>query len=87
MHNQFNLDGCGSKEPVLRDGFLEMTMITMGRETVRNNSFKTAPGLMGRMKSFLARSRAERQLHQLDDRLLADIGIVRGEISTRVWGN
>jgi uncharacterized protein YjiS (DUF1127 family) len=60
-----------------------MTMITMGRETVRN----TTPGLMGKMKSFIARSRAERQLHQLDDRMLADIGVVRGEISTRVWGN
>jgi uncharacterized protein YjiS (DUF1127 family) len=60
-----------------------MAMITMGRETVRN----TTPGLMGKMKNFLARSRAERQLHQLDDRLLADIGIVRGDISTRVWGS
>jgi uncharacterized protein YjiS (DUF1127 family) len=54
--------------------------VTMDRETTRN------AGVMGRVKTFLSRSRAERQLHQLDDRLLADIGIVRGEISTRVWG-
>jgi uncharacterized protein YjiS (DUF1127 family) len=54
--------------------------VTMNRETTRNI------GVMGRVKTFLSRSRAERQLHQLDDRLLADIGIVRGEISTRVWG-
>lgn len=63
-----------------------MTMINMGRETVRNSSIPSY-GVMGRVKTYLARSRAERQLHQLDDRMLADIGIVRGEISTRVWGN
>jgi uncharacterized protein YjiS (DUF1127 family) len=54
--------------------------VTMDREITRNS------GVMGRVKTFLSRSRAERQLHQLDDRLLADIGIVRGEISSRVWG-
>ena len=54
--------------------------VTMNRETTRN------AGVMVRVKTFLSRSRAERQLHQLDDRLLADIGIVRGEISNRVWG-
>jgi uncharacterized protein YjiS (DUF1127 family) len=60
-----------------------MTMINIERETVRNN---TNSGLMGRVKSVIARSRAERQLRQLDDRLLADIGIVRGDISARVRG-
>ena len=60
-----------------------MTMITTTKSTTRN----VRPGVMGKMKSFLARSRAERQLHQLDDRMLADIGIVRGEINARVWGN
>ena len=53
----------------------------LNRETVRN------AGVMGRMKTFLARSRAVRQLSQLDDRMLADIGVARGEINTRVWGN
>ena len=51
------------------------------RETVRN------AGVMGRMKTFLARSRAVRQLSQLDDRMLADIGVARGDINNRVWGN
>ncbi len=54
--------------------------VNMNRETTRN------AGVMGRVKTYLSRSRAERQLHQLDDRLLADIGVMRGEISTRVWG-
>jgi uncharacterized protein YjiS (DUF1127 family) len=62
-----------------------MTMLNSGRETVRNSSIHSN-GVMGRVKSFLSRSRAERQLHQLDDRMLADIGVMRGEISTRVWG-
>ena len=44
------------------------------------------PGLLGRVKTYLARSRAERQLAQLDDRLLADIGMKRSEISKMVWG-
>ncbi len=44
-------------------------------------------GLLGRMRTYLARSRAERQLAQLDDRLLADIGMKRSEISKMVWGN
>ena len=29
---------------------------------------------------------AERQLEKLDDRLLADIGLERGDIHARVWG-
>ena len=46
-----------------------------------------AAGLFGRVRSFLARSRVERQLAQLDDRMLADIGLKRSEISRMVWGN
>lgn len=62
-----------------------MTMLKTGRETVRNTSIQSN-GVMGRVKAYLSRSRAERKLHQLDDRMLADIGVMRGEISTRVWG-
>lgn len=61
-----------------------MTTITMSRETVRNPGMK--PGLMGYVKAYLARSHAERQLRQLDDRLLADIGLKRTDISKSVWG-
>jgi uncharacterized protein YjiS (DUF1127 family) len=42
---------------------------------------------MGRVRSFLAKSRAERQLAALDDRMLADIGLKRSEIASKVWGN
>ena len=68
-----------------------MTTITYGRETVRNEGFNMGSGLLGRgllgrVKTYLARSRAERQLAQLDDRLLADIGMKRSEISKMVWG-
>jgi len=63
-----------------------MTTITMTRETLRNHSLQARPGLMGSLKTYLARSQAERQLRQLDDRLLADIGLKRHDISRAVWG-
>jgi uncharacterized protein YjiS (DUF1127 family) len=64
-----------------------MTTITYGRETSRNKGSEFAPGVLGRFKTYLARTRAERQLHQLDDRMLADIGVRRSEIEKMVWGN
>jgi uncharacterized protein YjiS (DUF1127 family) len=64
----------------------KMTTISMGRETIRNHGFATAPGLMGHIKSYMSRSNAERQLRQLDDRLLSDIGLKRADISKSVWG-
>ena len=64
-----------------------MTTITYGREATRNKGTEFAPGVMGRVKKYFARSRAERQLHQLDDRMLADIGVNRSEIEKMVWGN
>ena len=63
-----------------------MTTITYGRQASRSGGMHQSTGLMGRVRSFLARSRAERQLAQLDDRLLADIGLRRSEISRMVWG-
>ncbi len=63
-----------------------MTTITYGREITRNGSVR-APGLMGKVRSYLARAHAERQLAQLDDRMLADIGLKRSEITSVIWGN
>ncbi len=63
-----------------------MTLVGLDRETVRNAGLSGTPGLMVRMRNFVAGTRAVRQLHQLDDRLLADIGVSRGEIASRVWG-
>lgn len=62
-----------------------MTAITLNRETLRNPPFQARQGLMGAIRTYLARSNAERQLHQLDDRLLADIGLRRHDISRAVW--
>lgn len=61
-----------------------MTSITLSRETVRNAGHNR--GLISAVKSYFARSRAERQLHQLDERMLADIGLGRSEIARSVWG-
>ncbi len=62
-----------------------MTLISLDRATVRNAGFGASPGLMLRMKNLVAGTRAVRQLHKLDDRLLADIGMSRGDIHSRVW--
>ncbi len=63
-----------------------MTTIFMGRETIRNHGLSATPGLMGQIKTYLARHSAERQLRQLDDHLLADIGLKRTDIGKSVWG-
>jgi uncharacterized protein YjiS (DUF1127 family) len=62
----------------------KMTTITYGRETVRNPALRG--DIMARVRDFMSRTRAERQLLQLYDRMLADIGVKRGEITSRVWG-
>lgn len=62
-----------------------MKTINMSRVTVRNPSFVGPTGLMGQFKTYLARNHAERQLRQLDDRLLADIGLKRADIGKAVW--
>ena len=64
-----------------------MNTITYGREAVRNQGVTMGTGLLGRVKSYMSKSRAERQLLQLDDRMLADIGVSRSEISSVIWGS
>jgi uncharacterized protein YjiS (DUF1127 family) len=63
-----------------------MTTTTYNRETSR-----LVPDFLTRVSSrvvnYVSRSRAERQLQALDDRLLADIGMRRSEIHRMVWGN
>ena len=39
-----------------------------------------------RVANYVTRSRAERQLQALDDRLLSDIGLKRSDIRKMVWG-
>ena len=53
---------------------------------MRSQGSSMGAGLLSRVRIYLVRSRAERQLGQLDDRMLADIGMQRSEISTMVWG-
>ncbi len=43
--------------------------------------------IAGRVGEYVTRSRVERQLDQLDDRLLLDIGLKRSDIRRMVWGN
>ena len=63
-----------------------MTTTTFNRDTTRLlPDFLTR--VSSRVVSYVSRSRAERQLQALDDRLLADIGMRRSEIHRMVWGN
>jgi uncharacterized protein YjiS (DUF1127 family) len=64
-----------------------MTTISLARETPRKSAAGHPAGIVQRVRYYLARSRAERQLADLDDRLLADIGLKRSDIHTKVWGN
>jgi len=67
--------------------YKETDMTTLAREAIISKPASPSTGLMDRIRTFLARSRAEQQLAQLDDRLLADIGLKRSEITRMVWGN
>ena len=57
----------------------------------RNQRRAAFPDFLTRVSSrvvnYVSRSRAERQLQALDDRLLADIGMRRSEIQRMVWGS
>ncbi|NNE21785.1 MAG: DUF1127 domain-containing protein [Rhizobiales bacterium] len=37
--------------------------------------------------NYASRARAEKQLASLDDRMLADIGMERSDIHSKVWGS
>lgn len=67
-----------------------MSTITYGREAAPAQGLRFVPRLLSkvsaRVADYLARSRAERQLKQLDDRLLLDIGLKRSDIGPTVWG-
>ena len=63
-----------------------MTTTIYSRDISRTDGFTMGAGLLGRVRTYLAKSRAERQLSQLDDRLLADIGVKRSDINKMVWG-
>jgi uncharacterized protein YjiS (DUF1127 family) len=64
-----------------------MSIISTGRETSRMEQSASKSGVMGRVRQYVSRTRAERQLRMLDDRMLADVGVNRMDISRCVWGD
>ena len=64
-----------------------MTTLTTTINATHCKEGSLVTGFMSRVRTFLARSRAEHQLALLDDRLLADIGLKRSEISRMVWSD
>jgi uncharacterized protein YjiS (DUF1127 family) len=65
---------------------MNMNTTTYTRDMARAEGMTMGGGLLGRFRTYLSKSRAERQLSQLDDRLLADIGVKRSDINKMVWG-
>jgi uncharacterized protein YjiS (DUF1127 family) len=68
-----------------------MTTTTIKRSDAETGStLRFVPDFLGRIGAVVAdyvnRSRAERQLADLDDRLLLDIGVSRSDIHAMVWG-
>lgn len=66
-----------------------MTTTTVSRNAAAHSA-RPLPDFLTRIgvtvASYITRSRAERQLEALDDRLLLDIGVSRSEIRHMVWG-
>jgi uncharacterized protein YjiS (DUF1127 family) len=68
-----------------------MTSNTINRSgTDDGSTLRFVPDFLGRIAngvaSYISRSRAERQLEALDDRLLLDIGLSRSDIRHMIWG-
>lgn len=52
----------------------------------QESALDTVRHFFGNLLRYRKLARAERELAALDDRMLADIGVVRTEIHQRVWG-
>ncbi|MDP9137271.1 MAG: DUF1127 domain-containing protein [Pseudomonadota bacterium] len=68
-----------------------MTTTTINRSGIETGStLRFVPDFLGKIggvvANYVTRSRAERQLADLDDRLLLDIGLSRSDIHAMVWG-
>ncbi|WP_342641955.1 DUF1127 domain-containing protein [Rhodoligotrophos ferricapiens] len=69
---------------------MSVTTFEKDRSVRAGNAGQAVPSfssrILARVKRYIELSRAERELDQLDDRLLADIGLNRGDIRRMVWG-
>ncbi|QPC41884.1 DUF1127 domain-containing protein [Kaustia mangrovi] len=66
-----------------------MSVATFGNDRAVRGGTVGGPSffarLASRVKRYVELSRAERELEELDDRLLMDIGLKRSEIRRMVW--
>lgn len=54
--------------------------------TNKNAKSKKSTGLFARFNETTKLRRAEKELYKMDDRMLSDIGVSRGDIQGKVWG-
>ncbi|MBL1419832.1 MAG: DUF1127 domain-containing protein [Alphaproteobacteria bacterium] len=52
----------------------------------KNAKSKKSTGLLARFNESARLRRAEKALLKLDDRMLSDIGVSRGDVHGKVWG-
>ncbi len=53
----------------------------------KNQKAKKSRGLFAKYVETAKLRRAEKELLKLDDRMLADIGVSRGDVHGKVWGD
>lgn len=52
----------------------------------KTNTARTNNGFMARYNEAAKLRRAEKELNKLSDRMLADMGMSRGDVHGKVWG-
>lgn len=53
----------------------------------KTNTVKKSIGFIARYNETAKLRRAEKELNKLSDRLLADMGMSRGDVHEKVWGD
>ncbi|MGL1922692.1 MAG: DUF1127 domain-containing protein [Hyphomicrobiales bacterium] len=52
----------------------------------KNNTIKKSNGLIAKYDATVKLRRAENELNKMSDRMLEDLGLSRGDVHGKVWG-
>lgn len=61
------------------------TQRSVGRSGLWHDAGRAVLNIIHKFQTYNSKKRAEIELMSLDDRMLADIGVQRSEIRSRVW--